>query len=73
MAFQAMQNPSSLKLKFDCGKNSDGETIYKSKTYAHVKPTAEAEALYNVGVAIADLSAYKIVGLSKIDNTDLLG
>ena len=34
------KNPSSLRIKFDCGLGDNGRSIIKSRTYSNVKPTA---------------------------------
>ena len=36
------KNPSSLRVKFDCGLNDNGKTIVKSRTYSNLKHDAKA-------------------------------
>ena len=49
-----LNNPSGLKLKFDCGKDLEtGKTIVKSKTYSNLDPDASADDVYEVGASIA--------------------
>ena len=36
------KNPSSLRVKFDCGLNDNGKTIVKSRTYSNLKHDAAA-------------------------------
>ena len=40
------KNPSSLRLKFDCGLNDNGKTIVKSRTYSNLKHDAKALDIY---------------------------
>jgi hypothetical protein len=69
MAVISSKNPSGLKLKYYCGKNDEGNAITKSKTYSNLKPNADEEDVYEVGVKIASLSEYTLSDLMKIDTT----
>lgn len=39
MTVTETQNPSSLKIKLDCGLDDKGKTIVKSRTYSNVNTT----------------------------------
>lgn len=65
------KNPSSLKMKFDCGLGDNGRTIVKSRTYSNLKPEAAALDVYNVADAMVSLQQHSILEIVKQDNTQL--
>ena len=65
------KNASSLRIKFDCGLNTDGKSVTKSRTYSSLKPTALALDIYNVADALASLQKHSVVYILKQDNTTL--
>lgn len=71
MVIQA-KNPSSLRLKFDCGLNDiTGKTVVKSRTFSNVRPTSSVDDVYAVGVALGSLQQYDVIEIAKIDNSTL--
>ena len=66
------KNPSSLKLRFDCGiSETTGKTITKSKTFSNVRPNASTDSVYEVGVALGSLQKYDVLEIAKVDNSTL--
>ncbi|MFR9068752.1 MAG: DUF1659 domain-containing protein [Paraclostridium sp.] len=65
------KNPSSLKMKFDCGLGDNGRTIVKSRTYSNLKPDAKALDVYNVADAMVSLQQHSVLEIVKQDNTQL--
>lgn len=65
------KNPSSLKMKFDCGLGDNGRTIVKSRTYSNLKPEAAALDVYNVADAMVSLQQHSVLEIVKQDNTQL--
>ena len=65
------KNPSSLKVKFDCGLNDNGKTVVKSRTYSNLKHNAASSDVLNVAEALASLQQHSVLEISKIDNTTL--
>ena len=65
------KNPSSLRVKFDCGLNDNGKTIVISRTYSNLKHDAKALDVYNVADALASLQQHDVLEIAKIDNTTL--
>ena len=66
------KNPSSLKLRFDCGiSETTGKSITKSKTFSNVRPTSSVDDVYAVGVALGSLQQYDVIEIAKIDNSTL--
>ena len=60
------KNPSSLRVKFDCGLNDNGKTIVKSRTYSNLKHDAKALDIYNVADALASLQQHDVLEIAKI-------
>ncbi len=72
MSVITMNNPSSLRLKLDAGRDdSTGNTIVKSKTYSNLKHNANNQDVYDVAEALMGLQEYEILEIAKIDNTTL--
>ena len=72
MSVITMNNPSSLKIKLNAGKDySTGNTIVKSKTYSNLKHNANNQDVYDVAKALMDLQESEVLEISKIDNTTL--
>ncbi|CEQ17839.1 DUF1659 domain-containing protein [Paraclostridium sordellii] len=71
MAVSETKNPSSLKIKLDCGLNDNGRTIVKSKTYSNLKPDAQAQDALDVARAIISLQVHDELEINKQDNTIL--
>lgn len=66
------KNPSSLRLKLDCGLNDlTGKTVVKSKTFSNVRPNSSVDDVYAVGVALGSLQEYDVMEIVKIDNSTL--
>ena len=72
MAVVESKNPSSLKIRFDCGLDEiTGKSKVKSRSYSNVKASATGDDVYAVGAAIASLQEYDLLEVAKIDNTTL--
>ena len=66
-----VKNPSSLKVKFDCGLNDNGKTVVKSRTYSNLKHNAASNDVLDVAEALASLQQHSVLEITKIDNTTL--
>lgn len=71
MAVISTNNPTGLKLRFDCGKNDNGKVIVKTKTYSKVNPNVTNEDLYLVAKSISSLQEHSLIEVQKIDNTTI--
>ncbi len=71
MAVISTNNPSGLKLRFDCGKDDNGKVIVKTKTYSKVNPNVTSEDLYLVAKSISSLQEHSLIEVQKIDNTTI--
>ncbi len=71
MAVITTNNPTGLKLRFDCGKDDNGKMIVKTKTYSKVNPNVTNEDLYLVAKSISSLQEHSLIEVQKIDNTTI--
>lgn len=65
------KNYSTLKIKYDCGLNSEGKTIVKSRSYSNVKANAKALDVFNVAETLISLQQHDKLSIIKLDNTEL--
>ena len=65
------KNPSSLRIKFDCGLGENNRTITRTRTYSSVKPTAAALDGFNVAEALISLQQHDFLDIAKQDSTSL--
>lgn len=66
-----IKNPSSLKMKLDCGLGDNGRSIIKSRTYSNLKPDAKSLDVFNVANALASLQQHSVLDITKQDNISL--
>ena len=67
-----VKNASALKVKFDCGIDSQtGKQITKSRTYSNLKPAANKLDVYNVADALASLQKHSVLEVMMQDSTTL--
>lgn len=71
MTVSETKNPSTLKIKFDCGLNDDGKTIVKSRTFSNVADNATSQDILDVANALIGLQNHDALEILKIDNTIL--
>lgn len=63
---------ASLKLVFQTDNMNDkGDFINKSKTFSNLKENAGEDACLTVAKAIEDLQEYSLIGLTKVDYTEI--
>ena len=71
MAVSETQNPSALKIKFDCGLDDYGKSVIKSRTYSNLKPSASTQDVLDVARSLIDLQVHDELEIIKQDNTIL--
>lgn len=71
MAVISTNNPTGLKLRFDCGKDDNEKVIVKTKTYSKINPNVTNEDLYLVAKSISSLQEHSLIEVQKIDNTTI--
>ncbi|NLV76580.1 MAG: DUF1659 domain-containing protein [Tissierellia bacterium] len=71
MAVVDVKENVRLKLELDGGMDGNRQII-KSKTFTKVKPTAENEDIYEVAESLADLQAYPIYKVKRLEEIHLV-
>ncbi|MEG0051407.1 MAG: DUF1659 domain-containing protein [Terrisporobacter sp.] len=71
MAVIATPNASSLKIKFDCGTDENGDNIMKTRTFNSLKSAATNDDIMTVAKSIIGLQKNTLEGITKVDNTSL--
>ena len=71
MAVIATPNASSMKIKFDCGINEDGDVVMRTNTYSSLKSSASNDDVMAVANALVSLQKYDLEAVTKVDNTTL--
>lgn len=71
MTVSETKNPSTLKIKFDCGLNDDGKTIVKSRTFSNIADNATSQDILDVANALIGLQNHDALEILKVDNTIL--
>ena len=68
------KNPTSLRMKFDLGKDElTNKTKVKSKTYSNLKYDANNQDVYDVAQALMGLQDYTVLEVLKQDSTTIEG
>ena len=66
------KNPTSLRMKFDLGKDElTNKTKVKSKTYSNLKYNANNQDVYDVAQALMGFQDYPVLEVLKQDSTTL--
>lgn len=55
------KNPSSLKIKYDCGLDNDGKTIVKNRTYSNISPSATYQDILDIANALNNLQQHAAI------------
>ncbi|MGI9951656.1 DUF1659 domain-containing protein [Moorellaceae bacterium AZ2] len=62
---------ASLQLQVQVGTNSEGEPVYRWRTFNRVKPGAADQDLWDVAQALAALQTYPVVSVSRVQESSL--
>lgn len=65
------KNPSSFRIKLDCGMGENGKSIIRSKTFTNVKHDATIDNIDAVANALIGLQDHDRFELMKIDYTSI--
>ena len=71
MAVTETKNPSTLKIKFDCGLDDNVKTIVKNRSCSNVKADANAQDVLNFVNAIVSIQVNDALEILNQDNTIL--
>jgi len=63
---------SSLRLVLDNGLHpTSGKMVFKTKSFNNVKTDANADQLYAVAQALAELQTLPLYGVERVDNSEI--
>ncbi|TLS38187.1 DUF1659 domain-containing protein [Pseudalkalibacillus caeni] len=62
---------TQLRLVFEVGVDQDGKSIFRSKNFNNVKPSAASDALYAVATALSPLQQHVLFEIERNDSSDL--
>ena len=71
MAVITTANASTLKIKFDCGMDGNGDNIMRTSSYGYLKPDATNDDVMEVANVLVGLQKHDLEGVTKIDSTSL--
>lgn len=73
MAAVADMVTSQLQLVFNDGNDlSTGKPVYKTKSFNNVKTSADADQLYAIALAFADLQERQLYTINRKDSSEIL-
>lgn len=64
---------SRLQLRLMIGQDTQGNPIYRTKSYSNIKPMASDQAVYAVGTALAGLQKHPLEELRRVNDFILIG
>lgn len=71
MAVNKVPTSSVLRLELNVGVDDGGNPVYRNKNLNNIKPAATDQDLFDVAAAIADMQAYTLNGISRVDSAQL--
>ncbi|MGL5711561.1 MAG: DUF1659 domain-containing protein [Paraclostridium sp.] len=69
MAIMAIKNPTTLKIKHDCGLDENRNKIIKTKSFGNVRTNAVNDDIYDVAEALSSLQEHMLVDVIKVETT----
>ncbi len=72
MAITKQAGAVKLVMRLQTGVDGKGVPELSTRTYSKVKPTVTDQELYDVAQAIADLSAYPLYRVNRVDDAALI-
>ncbi|AKG03435.1 hypothetical protein AAV35_000660 [Salimicrobium jeotgali] len=67
MAVITTRTGSALNIQFRTGRDVEGKTTYKTKSFRNVRTDATTQSLYEVVLKLKDLQQYSIVKVTRGD------
>jgi hypothetical protein len=61
-----------LQLRLIVGMDDKGNHIYRTRSYANVKPAATDQAVYDVGSALANLQEHDLEEVRRVSESVLI-
>ncbi len=71
MPVQALPGYSRLQLRLQVSSDPNNP-IYRTRTYANVKPDSSSEDLYQVASALGNLYEFEVSNIIRVDEVELV-
>lgn len=69
---ESILQKSQLRLQLETGTHpTSGKPVFKSKTFANLKPEATAEQMLTVANALAGLQEYPLAAVERVDQSKI--
>ncbi|MDP4552616.1 DUF1659 domain-containing protein [Guptibacillus hwajinpoensis] len=62
---------TQLRLVLETGVDENGKSIFRSKNFNNMKPSATPDALFAVALALAPLQQHSLFAVERNDSSDL--
>lgn len=71
MPVQALPGYSRLQLRLQVGSDPDNP-IYRTRTYANIKPESSDEDVHQVGFALGKLYEFEVSNIIRVNEVELV-
>ncbi|SDY28519.1 DUF1659 domain-containing protein [Salimicrobium album] len=69
MAVITTRTGSALNIQFRTGRDAEGKTTYKTKSFRNVRTDAPTQSLYEVVLKLKDLQQHPIIKVTREDES----
>ncbi|KMM39327.1 DUF1659 domain-containing protein [Guptibacillus hwajinpoensis] len=70
MASSSLMN-TQLRMVLETGVDVNGKSLFRSKNFNNMKPSATPDALFAVALALAPLQQHSLFAVERNDSSDL--
>ena len=70
MATSSLMN-TQLRMVLETGVDVNGKSLFRSKNFNNMKPSATPDALFAVALALAPLQQHSLFAVERNDSSDL--
>jgi len=72
MALESRPLNARVQIRFDLGTDEDGKKLTAAKSLSNIKADAPDQDIYDVVSALTALQGYPVVGIRKVEQSDLV-
>ncbi len=72
MPVQTLPGYSRLQLRLQVGTDDKGSPIYRTRTYANVKPDSSDQDVYEVASVLGNLHEFEVSNVIRVDEAELV-
>lgn len=72
MAVTKVPQATKLVVKIQTGVNTNGNPVYRLRSFMNVKPGAADADIHAIGQALAGLQKYPAVNIARVDEGNLM-